>query len=119
MTDALLAPHVVKAGDAEALDEFAPGTLPARRQMIRRRHAVIEHHHNALRVTHALDVAPVARHEVVIEQDDGVQMHCHHVARHHGFAPALGGEYFFGDGHAHEVTSLKNHNINHGHHRQQ
>ena len=102
MTDALLAAHVVHALDAKTFGEFTPGAMRTSGDLIRRRHAVIKHHYDALRVAHALNIAPVARHKIVVEQNDGIKLHGHHIARHHFFAPALGGEYLFCDGHAHD-----------------
>ena len=108
VADALLAPHVVQALDAEAFDKLAPGAMRASSNLVRRGHTVIKHHHDTLRVAHALDVAPVARHEIVVEQNDGVQLHRHHIAGHNGYSPTFSGEYFFRDSHPHGVQPPTN-----------
>ena len=101
MADALLAAHVMHALDTKTFGEFAACAVRTGSDLIGCGHAVIEHHDYALRVAHALNVAPVARHKIVVEQNNGVELHRHHVTRYHTCPPTFRGENFFSDGHAH------------------
>ena len=96
MADTLLAAHIMHAPDAKSSGKLPSRVMRTRGDLIGRGHAMIKHDHNAFRIAYPLNIAPVTGDEIVVEQDDGVELHRDHVAgRDNRTARFCGKNFFF------------------------
>jgi hypothetical protein len=72
-----------------------------RRHRIRRRHAVIEHDHDTIGIAHLQNLAPIRRHEIVVEENRRIDFNRDDVTRSHDGAPAFARENLLRDRHSH------------------
>ena len=104
MADALLAPDIVEAGDAETLGEGARRRMRRRGERLVRRHQMIEHDDDLRRVAHLQDLAPARRQEIHVGEDAGIDLDDCDVAGNDRGDARGPGENLLGDVHAHDAA---------------
>src|SRR3979409_881336 len=101
MRNALVKTDVMEAFDTELLDKSSTDLMRLGAGAVGRWHAMVEHHHDAIRALYPLHVAPVGREEITVVEHDGVDIDDDHVSWLHMRGAAGTRENFFDDGHGH------------------